>query len=137
MLRSFQDIMPEVGTILGYIFIPPVWTFFAVLSTYFMYQLINYLTSKPSNMQTLLDGIYIQMFWAWILEMNTFVFSLIVFELDIKDHLVLTSLANTLNVAVFVTTLYTLGSCICRLIMIAYPHWIEEIPDNNILNYSK
>ena len=129
--------MSEVGTTLGYIFIPPVWTLFAILSTYLLCQLVRYIQSKPSNMQTLLDGIYMQMFWAWILEVNIFVFTLMIFELDINDLLVLTSLANTLNVAVFVTTLYTLESCICRLIMIAYPHLIEEIPDNNILNYSK
>ena len=38
------------------------------LGVYLMFNIIKYLKEKPPDMQTLLDGIYQQLLWIWIVE---------------------------------------------------------------------
>ena len=129
--------MADVQTILGYIFILQFWMGILSLSIYFIYQVIDYLQHKPPNLQTLLDGIYVQMFYSWILEVVCLVVFIVIIILDIKVWIVTVIVGNVVYGSVLLTAFYMLESCIYRLIIITKPGLIENMLDEDILNYSK
>ena len=63
MLRGTRGTMPtqETGIILGYIFYPILWATLLMMSVFVIYNIIDYIKSKPPNVQTLLDKFYIHL----------------------------------------------------------------------------
>ena len=64
-----------------------------------MYQVIKYLREKPPNTQTLLDGLYIQMFSIWIYDDLVAVILMIIIGLDIKVDMISFIVGNAMSIA--------------------------------------
>ena len=128
--------MADISTIFGDTFLLLSWLGILCLSIYLMYQIVSYLSQKPPNAQTLLDGLYIQMFCIWIFEVLVAVVFNVTVGLNITNDDVSFIVGNTLCVAVLLSAISLLLSSWYRIIMINSPTIIEHIPDNDILLYS-
>ena len=128
--------MSDKSTVLGNIFLVLFWLFILILSVYLMYQVIKYLREKPPNTQTLLDGLYIQMFCIWIFFILVSAVSMIIVGLDIKVQLISFIVGNAVNIAMFLSAINLIMSCFYRIILINNPTIIEHLLDENILTYS-
>ena len=128
--------MADVGTIFGDIFLVLSWLGILCLSIYLMYQIVSYLSQKPPNTQTLLDGLYIQMFCIWIFEVLVAVVFNVTVGLNITNDDVSFIVGNTLCVGILLSAISLLLSSCFRIIMINNPTIIEHIPDNDILLWS-
>ena len=128
--------MSDKSTVLGNIFLVLFWLFILILSVYLMYQVIKYLREKPPNTQTLLDGLYIQMFCIWIFFILVSAVSMIIVGLDIKVQLISFIVGNAVNIAMFLSAINLIMSCFYRIILINNPTMIEHLLDENILTYS-
>ena len=128
--------MSDKSTVLGNIFLVLFWLFILILSVYLMYQVIKYLHEKPPNTQTLLDGLYIQMFCIWIFFILVSAVSMIIVGLDIKVQLISFIVGNAVNIAMFLSAINLIMSCFYRIILINNPTIIEHLLDENILTYS-
>ena len=128
--------MSDKSTVLGNIFLVLFWLFILILSVYLMYQVIKYLREKPPNTQTLLDGLYIQMFCIWIFFILVSAVSMIIVGLDIKVQLISFIVGNAVNIAMFLSAINLIMSCFYRIILINNPTLIEHLLDENILTYS-
>ena len=128
--------MADVGTIFGDIFLVLSWLGILCLSIYLMYQIVSYLSQKPPNTQTLLDGLYIQMFCIWIFEVLVAVVFNVTVGLNITNDDVSFIVGNTLCVGILLSAISLLLSSCFRIIMIISPTIIEHIPDNDILLWS-
>ena len=128
--------MADVGTIFGDIFLELSWLGILCLSIYLMYQIVSYLSQKPPNTQTLLDGLYIQMFCIWIFEVLVAVVFNVTVGLNITNDDVSFIVGNTLCVGILLSAISLLLSSCFRIIMIISPTIIEHIPDNDILLWS-
>ena len=128
--------MADKSTVLGNIFLVLFWLFILILSVYLMYQVIKYLHEKPPNTQTLLDGLYIQMFCIWIFFILVSAVCMIIVGLDIKVQLISFIVGNAVNIAMFLSAINLIMSCFYRIILINNPTMIEHLLDENILTYS-
>ena len=128
--------MSDKSTVLGNIFLVLFWLFILILSVYLMYQVIKYLREKPPNTQTLLDGLYIQMFCIWIFFILVSAVCMIIVGLDIKVQLISFIVGNAVNIAMFLSAINLIMSCFYRIILINNPTMIEHLLDENILTYS-
>ena len=128
--------MSDKSTVLGNIFLVLFWLFILILSVYLMYQVIKYLHEKPPNTQTLLDGLYIQMFCIWIFYIIVCAVCMIIVGLDIKVQLISFIVGNAVNIAMFLSAINLIMSCFYRIILINNPTIIEHLLDENILTYS-
>ena len=97
---------------------------------------IKYLREKPPNTQTLLDGLYIQMFCIWIFYIIVCAVCMIIVGLDIKVQLISFIIGNAVNIAMFLSAINLIMSCFYRIILINNPTLIEHLLDENILTYS-
>ena len=129
--------MADISTILGNIFLVLSWLVFLILSIYLMYQVIMYLREKPPNTQTLLDGLYIQMFYIWIFFVLVAVALMIIVGLDIKVEMISFLLGNAINIAMFLSANNLTMSCYYRIVLISNPTMIENLLDEDILTYSR
>ena len=128
--------MADESTVLENIFLVLSWLIVLILSIYLMYQVIKYLREKPPNTQTLLDGLYIQMFYIWIFFVSISVVCMIIIGLDIKDEMIIFISGNAINIAMFLSAINLTMSCCYRIILISYPSIIEHLLDEDILFYS-
>ena len=128
--------MADISTVLGTIFLVLSWLIVLILSIYLMYQVIKYLREKPPNTQTLLDGLYIQMFYIWIFFVLVSVICMIIIELDIKVEMTIFISGNVINIAMFLSAINLTMSCCYRIILISYPSIIEHLLDEDVLFYS-
>ena len=128
--------MADISTVLGKIFLVLSWLIVLILSIYLMYQVIKYLREKPPNTQTLLDGLYIQMFYIWIFFVLISVVCMIIIDLDIKDEMIIFISGNAINIAMFLSAINLTMSCCYRIILISYPSIIEHFLDEDVLFYS-
>ena len=129
--------MTDISTVLGNIFLVLCWIVFLILSIYLMYQVIKYLREKPPNTQTLLDGLYIQMFSIWIFFVLVAVIFMIIVGLDIKVEMITFIVGNAINIAMFLSAINLIMSCCYRIILISNPTIIEHLLDEDILTYSR
>ena len=60
--------MEDINKVLGNTFLVLSWLVVLILSIYLMYQVIKYFYEKPPNTQTLIVGLYIEMFSIWIYD---------------------------------------------------------------------
>ena len=128
--------MADVSKVLGNIFLVISWLIVLILSTYLMYQVIKYLREKPPNTQTLLDGLYIQMFSIWIYDDLVAVILMIIIGLDIKVDMISFIVGNAMSIAQFLQAINLIMSCCYRIILISCPTIIEHLLDEDILSYS-
>ena len=128
--------MADVSKVLGNIFLVISWLIVLIISIYLMYQVIKYLREKPPNTQTLLDGLYIQMFSIWIFFVSISVICMIIIELDIKIEMIIFISGNVINIAMFLSAINLTMSCCYRIILISYPSIIEHLLDEDVLFYS-
>ena len=128
--------MADISTVLGKIFLVLSWLIVLILSIYLMYQVIKYLREKPPNTQTLLDGLYIQMFYIWIFFVLISVVCIIIIDLDIKVEIIIFISGNAINIAMFLSAINLTMSCCYRIILISYPSIIEHFLDEDVLFYS-
>ena len=128
--------MADISTVLGKIFLVLSWLIVLFLSIYLMYQVIKYLREKPPNTQTLLDGLYIQMFYIWIFFVLISVVCMIIVGLDIEDEMIIFISGNVINIAMFLSAINLTMSCCYRIILISYPSIIEHFLDEDVLFYS-
>ena len=128
--------MADVSKILGNIFLLLSWLTVLILSIYLMYQVIKYLREKPPNTQTLLDGLYIQMFSIWIFDDLVAVILMIVIGLDIKVDMISFIVGNAMTIAQFLQAINLIMSCCYRIVLISNPTIIEHLLDEDILTYS-
>ena len=129
--------MADVSKILGNIFLLLSWLTVLILSIYLMYQVIKYLREKPPNTQTLLDGLYIQMFSIWIFDDLVAVILMIVIGLDIKVDMISFIVGNAMTIAQFLQAINLIMSCCYRIVLISNPTIIEHLLDEDILTFSK
>ena len=128
--------MADISTVLGTIFLVLSWLIVLILSIYLMYQVIKYLREKPPNTQTLLDGLYIQMFSIWIYDDLVAVTLMIIIGLDIKVDMISFIVGNAMSIAQFLQAINLIMSCCYRIILISNPTIIEHLLDEDILTYS-
>ena len=128
--------MADVSKVLGNSFLVLSWLTVLILSIYLMYQVIKYLREKPPNTQTLLDGLYIQMFYIWIFFVLISVVCIIIIDLDIKVEIIIFISGNAINIAMFLSAINLTMSCCYRIILISYPSIIEHFLDEDVLFYS-
>ena len=128
--------MADVSKVLGNIFLVISWLIVLIISTYLMYQVIKYLREKPPNTQTLLDGLYIQMFSIWIYDDLVAVILMIIIGLDIKVDMISFIVGNAMSIAQFLQAINLIMSCCYRIILISNPTIIEHLLDEDILSYS-
>ena len=128
--------MADVSKVLGNIFLVISWLIVLIISTYLMYQVIKYLREKPPNTQTLLDGLYIQMFSIWIYDDLVAVILMIIIGLDIKVDMISFIVGNAMSIAQFLQAINLIMSCCYRIILISNPTIIEHLLDEDILTYS-
>ena len=128
--------MSEVSTVLGKIFLVLSWIVFLIFGIYLMYQVIKYLREKPPNTQTVLDGLYIQMFSILIYFIIVGVIVMVIVGLGIKVEMISFVAGNALNIAVFLASMNLITSCCFRIVLISNPSMVEDIPDQDIQTYS-
>ena len=128
--------MADISTVLANIFLVLSWLVILILSIYLMYQVIKYLREKPPNTQTLLDGLYIQMFSIWIYFALVSVASVTIIGLDIRVDTISFIVGNAVNIAMFLSAINLILSCCYRIILISNPTMIEHLLDEDILSYS-
>ena len=128
--------MADVSKVLGNIFLVISWLIVLILSTYLMYQVIKYLREKPPNTQTLLDGLYIQMFSIWIYDDLVAVILMVMIGLDVKVDMISFIVGNAMSIAQFLQAINLIMSCCYRIILISNPTIIEHLLDEDILTYS-
>ena len=128
--------MADISTIFGNIFLVLFWLIILLLSIYLMYQIIKYLREKPPNTQTLLDGLYIQMFCIWIFQVLTYITIAIYIGLNIKDNTIAFIFGNLVSIGILLSGINLVMSCGYRIILISNPTMIAHILDNDILKYS-
>ena len=128
--------MADISTIIGNIFLVLFWLVILILSIYLMYQIIKYLREKPPNTQTVLDGLYIQMFCIWIFQMIFIAIIYIIVGLNIKDNTISFIFGNISTIGLLLSGINLMMSCGYRIILISNPTMIANILDNDILNYS-
>ena len=128
--------MADMSKVLGNIFLVISWLIVLILSTYLMYQVIKYLREKPPNTQTLLDGLYIQMFSIWIYDDLVAVILMIMIGLDVKVDMISFIVGNAMSIAQFLQAINLIMSCCYRIILISNPTIIEHLLDEDILTYS-
>ena len=128
--------MAHISTIFGNIFLVLFWLVILILSIYLMYQIIKYLREKPPNTQTVLDGLYIQMFCIWIFQMIFIAIIYIIVGLNIKDNTISFIFGNISTIGLLLSGINLMMSCGYRIILISNPTMIANILDNDILNYS-
>ena len=129
--------MADVSKVLGNSFLVISWLIVLIISIYLMYQVIKYLREKPPNTQTLLDGLYIQMFSIWIYDDLVAVILMIIIGLDIKVDMISFIVGNAMSIAQFLQAINLIMSCCYRIILISNPTIIEHLLDEDILTYSK
>ena len=129
--------MTDISKVLGSIFLVLSWLVLLILSIYLMYQVIKYLREKPPNTQTLLDGLYVQMFYIWIFFVLAGVASMIIIGLDIRVEMISFIVGNAVNIAMFLSAINLMMSCCYRIILISNPTIIENLLDEDILTYSR
>ena len=127
--------MADIRTIFGSIFLVLFWLVILILSIYLMYQIIKYLSEKPPNTHTLLDGLYVQMFWIWILQVFSLTMTYII-HVFIKDHAISFIVGNISTIALLLSEINLIMSCGYRIILISNPTMIAHILENDILNFS-
>ena len=128
--------MTDVSTVFGNIFLVLSWLVILILSIYLMYQDIKYLHEKPPNTQTLLDGLYIQMFSIWIFFVLGAVASMTIIGLDIRVDMISFIVGNAVNIAMFLSAINLIMSSCYRIIFISNPVMIEHLLDEDLLHYS-
>ena len=128
--------MADISTIIGNIFLVLFWLVILILSIYLMYQIIKYLHEKPPNTQTVLDGLYVQMFCIWIFQIVSTIIIYIIVGLNIKDNTISPIFGNINTVSLLLSGINLIMSCVYRIILVSNPTIIAHILDNDILNYS-
>ena len=128
--------MADINEVFGKIFLVLLWLALLFISIYLMYQIIKYLREKPPNAQTLLDGLYIQMFSIWIFFMSVSVTFMIIIGLDIKVKMISFIIGNASNIAMILSAINLTMSCCYRIILISHPTIIEHFLDEDVLKYS-
>ena len=129
--------MANMSTILGNIFLVLSWLVFLILSIYLMCQVIMYLREKPPNTQTLLDSLYIQMFYIWIFFVLVAVVLMIIVGLDIKVEMISFLLGNAFSIAIVLLANNLTMSCCYRIVLISKPTIIEHFLDEDVLTFSR
>ena len=141
MLQGTRGTMPtqETGTILGYIFYPILWATLLMMSVFVIYNIIDYLKSKPPNVQTLLDKFYIHLFWVWIVQKTFIAIYVTMVEIELGTKIWgVAMVAGSLYYGIAIlNAIYQLESCVCRMIMIFKPHIKEHFNEEKILKYTR
>ena len=120
-------------SVVGYILFPIVWITIWAMSVFIIYNIIDYIQNKPQNLQTLLDKIYIDLFWVWIVEVTDLAIAMTVSEIEVRVWEVAIVVGSVSNAVAIWYPLYLFESCICRLFLILKPACIEQFNENNIL----
>ena len=120
---------PEVG----YIIYPILWILMWGISIFTIYNIIDYIQNKPPNTQTLLDKIYIDLFWVWIAQVTVLAIYMTAIEIEVRVWEVAMIVGSLLHATLILYPLYLFESCICRLLMILKPTFIDQFIENNIL----
>ena len=128
--------MEDISKVLGNTFLVLSWLVVLMLSIYLMYQVIKYLREKPPNTQTLLDGLYIQMFSIWIYDDLVAVILMVMIGLYVKVDMISFIVGNAMSIAQFLQAINLIMSCCYRIILISNPTIIEHLLDEDILSYS-
>ena len=128
--------MEDISKVLGNTFLVLSWLVVLMLSIYLMYQVMKYLREKPPNTQTLLDGLYIQMFSIWIYDDLVAVILMVMIGLYVKVDMISFIVGNAMSIAQFLQAINLIMSCCYRIILISNPTIIEHLLDEDILSYS-
>ena len=122
---------PEVG----YVLFPTLWMTIWGISVFTIYNIIDYIQNKPPNSQTLLDKIYIDLFWVWIADVTFLAILMTVTEIEVRVWEIAIVVGSLIHAILILHPLYLVQSCICRLFMILRPAFIHQFNENNILQY--
>lgn len=81
--------MNDPLTIVGWVFMVIFWMAIMSVCIYSNYQVITYLNDKPPLTKTVLDELYIHLFWAWAFEASVASLFLLIASLDIENPYVI------------------------------------------------
>ena len=108
-----------------------VWIF-SIYIIYLVYHIIKYIQEKPPNLQTMLDGFYVQLFVSWIIGAGmTMILGLSIElgSLNIQNEIVTEIVAwlyysSTLFMSVSLGT-----SSVARILLILWPSQVQDLDD--------
>ena len=111
-----------------------VWIFcFYII--YLVYHIIKYIQEKPPNLQTLLDGFYVQLFVSWIIGIGmTMIFGLFIQlgSLNIRNEII-TEIVSWLYYSSTLFMSISLGtSSVARMFLILWPNQVQDFDDGNV-----
>ena len=99
---------------------------------YLTYYFIKYIRAKPPNLQTMLDGIYIQLFVSWITAAGTSMIFQLLIELgtlNIQNEIITEIFAWLYYSSVSFMSISIGTSCIARILLIIWPRFVEYLDD--------
>ena len=111
-----------------------VWIFNA-FGVYLIMFIIKYLREKPPNLQTLLDGFYIQLFANGIIFRILAMITeglLYLHTLGIENHIMANATAWLCYSSVLLNSVFFATSCVARAILIFWPSCVEKIDDRKV-----
>ena len=108
-----------------------VWIF-SIYIIYLVYHIIKYIQEKPPNLQTMLDGFYVQLFVSWIIGAGMTMILGLSIELgsmNIQNEIVTEIVAwlyysSTLFMSVSLGT-----SSVARILLILWPSYVQDLDD--------
>ena len=108
-----------------------VWIF-SIYIIYLVYHIIKYIQEKPPNLQTMLDGFYVQLFVSWIIGAGMTMILGLSIELgsmNIQSEIVTEIVAwlyysSTLFMSVSLGT-----SSVARILLILWPSQVQDLDD--------
>ena len=99
---------------------------------YLTYHFIKYIRAKPPNLQTMLDGIYIQLFVSWITLAGMAMILELLIELgtlNVQNDIITEIFAWLYYSSVLFTSISIGTSCIARILLIIWPSSVEYLDD--------
>ena len=111
-----------------------VWIFNA-FGVYLIMFIIKYLREKPPNLQTLLDGFYIQLFANGIIFRILAIITeglLYLHTFGIENHIMANATAWLCYSSVLLNSVFFATSCVARAILIFWPSCVEKIDDRKV-----
>ena len=99
---------------------------------YLVYYIIKYIQEKPPNLQTMLDGFYVQLFVSWIITAAMAMILELLLELgtlNVKNEIVTEIVAWLFYASVLFMSVSIGTSCVARILLIALPNLVEQLDD--------
>ena len=99
---------------------------------YLVFHIIKYIQEKPPNLQTMLDGFYVQLFVSWIILAGMAMIVELLLELgtlNVRNEMVTEIVAWLFYYSVLFLSVSIGTSCVARILLIVLPNLVEYLDD--------